>query len=415
MKRIRKITVVTLMISMLASLLPMPSLQSSFVSKPVIAAESSEIQKESGNYRYTVKTDGTVKITGFKGTKKYISIPETIEGKKVTEIGQNAFRNNQDMVRLNIPENVTAIDDEAFANCNNLAKLTLPDTLKKIGNYAFSVCNKLNILKIPESVEEIGEGAFFSCNSMTKLTIATNKVHLGSYIFANCTSLTRVTFAEDFKEISEGMFYECNKLKYLYGEESFEKVGDRAFYNCYYLSFDELNNIKEIQDYAFAYAGGISNVTISTEDIGEGVFSGIGVDSLTIEKTVRTEDAFENAKISKMTLGSNVDSSIQKSIRTASVIDFDVAEDNPDLSEFEDSLYNKNKTELIKYHTRAASYLSEEEATVEPFLLPEGIKKIGSYACYQYVNVKPVLLHTIFRLNIRDILGLNITSLICTK
>ena len=82
MKRIRKITVVTLMISMLASLLPMPSLQSAFVSKPIIAAESSETQKESGNYRYTVKTDGTVKITGFNGTKKYISIPQTIEGKK---------------------------------------------------------------------------------------------------------------------------------------------------------------------------------------------------------------------------------------------------------------------------------------------------------------------------------------------
>ena len=90
MKRIRKIMVVILVISMLASFLPMP------VSKPVIAAESSETQKESGNYRYTVKTDGTVKITGFKGAKKYVSIPETIEGKKVTEIGQNAFRNNQE-------------------------------------------------------------------------------------------------------------------------------------------------------------------------------------------------------------------------------------------------------------------------------------------------------------------------------
>lgn len=390
MKRIRKITVVTLMISMLASLLPMPSLQSAFGSKPVIAAESSETQKESGNYRYTVKTDGTVKITGFNGTKKYISIPQTIEGKKVTEIGQNAFRNNQNMVRLNIPENVTDIEDEAFANCNNLEKLTLPNTLKKIGNYAFSVCCKLKKLEIPQSVEEIGDGAFFSCNSMTSIEIAASPTNLGSYIFANCTSLTKVILSENYKEVSEGMFFECTKLKSFYGSDYLEKIGDRAFYNCSRVSLDKLD-AKEIQDYAFAYAGSIGNVTISTEDIGEGVFSGIEVDSLTIEKTVQTEDAFDNATINKMTLGSDVDSSIQKSIRTAYVTDFDVAEDNPNLSEFEDSLYNKNKTELIKYHTKAASYLSEEESTAEPLLLPEGIKKIGSYACYQYINVKPVL------------------------
>ena len=387
MKRIRKITVVTLVISMLASFLPMP------VSKPVIAAESSETQKESGNYRYTVKTDGTVKITGFKGAKKYVSIPETIEGKKVTEIGQNAFRNNQDMVRLNIPKNVTAIDDEAFANCNYLTQLTLPDTLKKIGKYAFSVCNKLKGLTIPESVEEIGEGAFFSCYSLRSLVIKAHPVNLGSYIFANCTNLTSAEFEEEFKEIPEGMFFKCTKLSELYGEESFEKIGDRAFYNCDNLSFDELNSIKKVDDYALAYVGGISSITLLTGDIGEGAFCDINVDSLTLEDTVQTEDAFENATISKMILGSNVDSSIQKSIRTAYVFDFDVAADNPDLSEFEDSLYNKNKTELIKYHTKVIVYDPDGEGigNAYPLDLPEGIKKIGSYACYRYTNGELVL------------------------
>ena len=386
MKRIRKIMVVTLMISMLASFLPMP------VSQPVVAAESTET-KESGNYRYTVKTDGTVKITGYKGTKKYVSIPETIEEKKVTEIGQNAFRNNQDMVRLNIPENVTVIGDEAFANCNYLTQIALPDTLKKIGNYAFSVCNKLKELTIPERVEEIGEGAFFSCYGLRTLVINAQPVNLGSYIFASCASLTQAEFVEGIKEIPEGMFFKCTKLEAFIGDSNLEKIGDRAFYDCPNLSFDELNSIKKIEDYALAYIGGINSMTLLTGDIGEGAFDGTNIDSLTLDETVSTEDAFENTTISKMTLGSHVDSSIQKSIRTASVIDFDVAADNSDLSEFENSLYNKKKTQLIKYHTKVIVYDPDEEAieNTNSLDLPEGIKKIGSYACYRYTNGELVL------------------------
>ena len=48
---------------------------------------------------------------------------------------------------------------------------------------------------------------------------------------------------------------------------------------------------------------------------------------------------------------------------------------------------------MIKYHTKVIVYDPDEEAieNTNSLDLPEGIKKIGSYACYRYTNGELVL------------------------
>ena len=46
---------------------------------------------EYGDYEYEILDDGTVEITGYNGSAETLKIPNEIDGKTVTSIGDYAF------------------------------------------------------------------------------------------------------------------------------------------------------------------------------------------------------------------------------------------------------------------------------------------------------------------------------------
>ena len=110
------------------------------------------------SFNYTVVWDN-IQIDWFKPWKevKDLIIPEVIEGKKVTSVANNAFKDNQittlklskvktikrwvfsgnKLTKVEIPE-VETIENSAFAWNNTLTSITLPNTLKKIEDDAFA-------------------------------------------------------------------------------------------------------------------------------------------------------------------------------------------------------------------------------------------------------------------------------------
>lgn len=87
----------------------------------------------------------SVGITGYPttGSGKLI-IPEKIEGKPVTSIGQAAFSSCQLLTSITIPTTVTNIGVDAFKGCTGLTSIDLPDAITSIGNGAFDGCSNLN-------------------------------------------------------------------------------------------------------------------------------------------------------------------------------------------------------------------------------------------------------------------------------
>ena len=107
----------------------------------------------------------SIMVVGYKGTSKHLIIPETINGKPVTEIGSDfnsssslhAFE-NMGLESVTIPASVRVIGYGVFRG-NNLTSVVIPSGVRSISYRAFEN-NKLTSVTIPSSVLSISEGAF---------------------------------------------------------------------------------------------------------------------------------------------------------------------------------------------------------------------------------------------------------------
>ena len=77
---------------------------------------------------FTYSSGSEITITGYKGTAKDVVIPETIEGKKVTVLAENAF-NGKSIETVFIPKTVKTVKSKAFVNCSALTTITFFDNV----------------------------------------------------------------------------------------------------------------------------------------------------------------------------------------------------------------------------------------------------------------------------------------------
>lgn len=95
-------------------------------------------------------------------------IPPVINGKIVSEIGGNAFRDQSMCNEFIIPGNITKIGASAFLGCTNLLNVDfeINSYLNQIEDYAFKNCINLESISIPESLNIIGKTPFADCASL---------------------------------------------------------------------------------------------------------------------------------------------------------------------------------------------------------------------------------------------------------
>ncbi len=163
------------------------------------------------------KLGDTIMITGYKGDRTEVTVPEKIGDDTVTAIGNYAF--SPDAKRLR---------KEQCDIRRAITKIILPDTIESIGEFAFFKCSSLERINIPEKLTEISKGMLNS-TSLEEAVIGGNIRKIGAVAFYNCRQLKTVTLCEGVEEIDSAAFYNCSALTVIKLPRSLNRIADNQF------------------------------------------------------------------------------------------------------------------------------------------------------------------------------------------
>ncbi len=181
-------------------------------SLPVYAVEA---VTPASSFEYKTNEEGGITISAFIGNESNVVISKKINGKPVTEIGNDAFVNCISLKAVKIPNGVTRIGYSAFYGCTGLTSVNIPDSVKTIdGNYiqqggAFERCTGLKSVTIPNSVTHIGSCVFKGCKGL-----ADNNgfVVVGNTLYDYLGESKNVIIPDSVTKISGGAFFFCEGL-----------------------------------------------------------------------------------------------------------------------------------------------------------------------------------------------------------
>ncbi|MCI5578572.1 MAG: leucine-rich repeat protein [Oscillospiraceae bacterium] len=291
---------------------------------------------------FTETEDGTYEVgynTGDKKPEGSVTIPETVNRKRVTRIAEAGFLNCDKLTEVIVPDSVTSagafafegtpylnnqdgpvkyagkvavycdpnaenvtvkdgtlgLADKLFNLVEGLKTAVLPQSLVNLGFMTFNDCDKLTSVNLPENLTIIGSGVFAGCSALSEVVIPDTVTNIGAYAFAD-TGITSVTIPESVTQIGKGAF-ENSAL----GTSSvnmgngYVNIGGRAFGNTVFYSAQK--NVKYAGSVIIGCDENITDISIKpgTTAIADMAFSNCGkLKTVTIPDSVQTigSDAF---------------------------------------------------------------------------------------------------------------------------
>ena len=158
-----------------------------------------------------------------------VTVPETVEGLPVTEIGEAAFSGCQTLTSVTLPDSVTVIGNAAFSQCTALTDIALPPQLESLGNRAFYDCRCLTALYLPDSITSLGASVCSRCTSLEDIRFPEGIQKIPNSMCQNCESLEEVTLPGSVVSVGNSAFYECTALKRVTFPAGLKTLGDSAF------------------------------------------------------------------------------------------------------------------------------------------------------------------------------------------
>ena len=368
---------------------------------PAIKHFNEPVPDPTKDYEYKTLNDNTIEITKYTGSGTTADIPAQIDGKNVTSIGNEAFRNCTALRSVTIPNSVTNIGGYAFGACSSLTDVSIPEGVTNIGEYAFWSCSSLNGINLPDSVTNIGNGAFSRCTALTAIHFPDNMTSLGTIdLFFNCSSLTELTLPDCVTKIDNAAFYNCTKLQEIHIPVSVTSVIEDAFDQCtsltdvYYSGTEaQWNDIKISDNGNDSLKNAVKHFAGQAPDVSKDYeYKTLTADTVEITKykgsaqTVTIPASLDGKQVVKIgTQAFRDNTALTEATIPATVTEVDgyAFYNCPNLTAlhadpFSESfvsengiLYNKTKTELIRY---------PEKKSGSTYEIPSGTAAIGAAA-----------------------------------
>lgn len=250
--------------------------------------------------KYSLNSDGESYTVVGAGNDKGLDlrIPRSnYDGKPITIIGQMAFYNNCNFIRVTIPESIVEIKESAFYSCDRLVEIFNKSGLRFVKGSTYYG----HIAKNVKNIYSENGGSILSTDSQGYVTYkADNETYLVAYdgiksnitipsyitmiasnAFRNCNCLRSVEINDNVKKVGYGAFSVCpgiekfilasikdtGVLGFMFGESTYEggiQIGQRIYREIdgsYYKS-------------VFTFPTTLKTVTIKSGEIPRGYFSG---------------------------------------------------------------------------------------------------------------------------------------------
>lgn len=157
----------------------------------------------------------TTKVKSYNGKGGDIVLPTEAEFSgttyTITEVG-SAFKDNDTITGVTIPEGYTDIGTEAFSGCTALKKAVIPGSVDTISSSAFLGCTALDTVDFAEDTASsltINAGAFANCTSLTAIKLPARFSSTRYNFLYGCDALTSITLKEGAQNfaVSDNILY----------------------------------------------------------------------------------------------------------------------------------------------------------------------------------------------------------------
>jgi hypothetical protein len=193
-------------------------------------------QQSGQDFSFELIEDNTkVRITGqtTQSVVSELTIPSEIDGKPVTEIAANAFKDNLKLKSVTIRNNVLTMGENAFQGTLYLRSVTF-DTgspLTVIPSRAFNGASSLVEINLPTGLLKIDDYAFQDAKALPSISIPNSVTYIGIDAFKATWLLTNVELPDSELTIRGGAFTDTKSLEYIVIPGTVKTIWDNAFPN----------------------------------------------------------------------------------------------------------------------------------------------------------------------------------------
>ena len=228
---------------------------------PLSDLSESKINPNTTDFQGSTETSKLLTGIANSGFRANTNLNSIHIGSSVTSIGVAAFETCIGLTEIHIPSSVTEVKSKGFKDCVNIVTRTFSEGLTNIGDNAFRNQQAAkgnaegNILKLPSTVTGIGVNAFNYNIGISGIILPEGLVSIGNsafYYAATSTTLSGVTIPDSVTSMGNTVFSRCNTQSITFGT-GITEIPSLTFYHSNAGKVKVSSNLTRIKSNAFSY------------------------------------------------------------------------------------------------------------------------------------------------------------------